>query len=177
MDAPEPRLWTGAPERQIGGLATTRQLGCHERRLSVPTPRRWSLWHSSRALSESPVFRPELPRSANERYGDFSSELMASRLATTWAATATQTRLRPRRDRCAARVWNSARRGANLRVAHLNGPRLAGSDLRGRRTGPFLHGPHPPSALSSSIYASYISRSLRGHKITQSTTRQERKIR
>src|SRR6516164_5035245 len=38
MDAPEPRLWTGAPERQIGGLATTRQLGCRERRFSVPPP-------------------------------------------------------------------------------------------------------------------------------------------
>ena len=38
MDAPEPRLWTGAPERQIGGLATTRQLGCRERRLSSADP-------------------------------------------------------------------------------------------------------------------------------------------
>jgi hypothetical protein len=38
MDAPESRLWTGAPERQIGGLATTRQLGCRERRLSSADP-------------------------------------------------------------------------------------------------------------------------------------------
>jgi len=36
MDGPEPRLWTGAPERQIGGLATTRQLGCRERRADPP---------------------------------------------------------------------------------------------------------------------------------------------
>ena len=65
MDAPEPRLWTGAPEQQIGGLATTRQLGCRERRLSSADPPkvRWSLWHSSRALSEWRVTRPQVASS------------------------------------------------------------------------------------------------------------------